>query len=400
MPTLLRIPEIASGATHATLQAWTKKSGDSVAAGECLAEIETDKAVVELVAEHEGTLGRLFVEAGAEVPIGEAIGELLAPGEKAAEPAAVASTAPSAEPASVKPEALTESEPGNRLRVSPIARRLAREFNVDLAALKGSGPHGRILRRDVEAARTARPSVAAQPRYAQPAPIPADQAFREVPHSAMRRTIARRLAESKASVPHFYLTARCRVDRLLELRGQVNGVASRKVSINDFVVRAVALALKEVPQANVAWTDAAMRHFSTADVSVAVSVEGGLFTPVVRGADAKSLTAISEEISDFAERARDGKLAPDEYQGGSISVSNLGMFGVEEFTAIVNPPQAAILAVGAVRPEVVADGDAMRVANLMSCTLSVDHRAIDGALAAKWLGCFKRLVENPFLLLI
>jgi len=417
MAILLRMPEVAANATHATLQSWTRREGEAIAVGDCVAEIETDKAVVELNADATGVLGRQLVAAGQEVEVGAPIGVLLVDGESAVDidaliaaaggaPAAAAAAAATAFAA--VPAAAAVSAPAAapaRIFASPLARRLASQRGIDLATLHGSGPNGRIVKRDVENAApataeaqpSAAPVTAATPTA--PAGAPA-AAFTEVPHSNMRRTIARRLSESKATIPHFYLAADCRMEKLLALRAQVNAQAPRKISVNDFIVRAVAVALREVPQANVGWTDGAMRHYHQADVAVAVSTDTGLITPIVRAADQKPLSVISAEIADLAARARAGQLRPDEYQGGSFSVSNLGMFGVSEFSAIINPPQAAILAVGATQAVPVVDDGEVRAGQVMRCTLSADHRAIDGALAAQWLAAFKRLVENPLSMLI
>lgn len=426
MATLLRMPEVAANATHAVLIAWTRKEGDAVAVGDCIAEIETDKATVELNAESAGTLGRTLVKAGQEVEVGAPIGVLLTNGETHAEIDALIASAsgitisrgPAPVVASPSPAEAAAVTPAQRIFASPLARRVAGLRNVDLSTLTGSGPNGRIVRRDVEGA--AADSDAATPTSASPAthisaphptqaeaiPKNAPQAittstgYTEIPHTGMRRTIARRLTESKTTVPHFYLTADCQVDRLLALRAEINAGAARKISVNDFVVRAVAVALRDIPGANVAWTETALRQFDAVDVSVAVSTESGLITPIVRAADTKSLSTISSEIASLAERARAGQLQPDEYQGGSISVSNLGMYGVSEFTAIINPPQAAILAVGAAQPMPVARDGEVSVATIMRCTLSVDHRAIDGALAAQWLAAFRSLMENPLSMLV
>ncbi len=408
MATLLRMPEVAANSTHATLSAWTRQEGDTVAAGDCLAEIETDKAVVEFNAETAGVLGRLLVQAGQEVEVGAPIAVLLAQGEAATDvdallQAAGAAAAPMAAPvqqsAAHVSAAVTAAatNAGERLRASPLARRLAAQRGIALAGLAGSGPNGRIVKIDIERAGSQASAVAP----AAPLPAPAGAAgYSEVPHSNMRRTIARRLAESKSTVPHFYLSVDCRMERLLALRAEVNAGASRKISVNDFIVRAVAVALREVPQANVGWTDSAMRQYQQADIAVAVSTDTGLITPIVRAADCKTLSQISAEIADLAARARNGQLRPEEYQGGSMSVSNLGMYGVGEFAAIINPPQAAILAVGASQQQPVVDNGELRVGTVMRCTLSVDHRAIDGALAAQWLAAFQRAIEAPLSMLV
>jgi pyruvate dehydrogenase E2 component (dihydrolipoamide acetyltransferase) len=280
-----------------------------------------------------------------------------------------------------------------------LARRLAKQRGIDLNTLIGTGPNGRIVKRDIEAVSAV---VVSSPVMAQPSTVSPSTLgdYNEVPHSGMRRTIARRLTESKSTIPHFYLSVDCRMDRLMSLRSDINTAMPRKISVNDFIVRAVAVALSEVPQANVSWTENAMRQYTQADIAVAVSTDFGLITPIVRAADRKSLSMISQEIADLAARARASQLRPDEYQGGSFSVSNLGMFGVSEFSAIINPPQAAILAVGVTQQVPVVEDGAVKIASVMRCTLSVDHRAIDGALAAHWLAAFKRLLENPLSMLI
>ena len=414
MATLLRMPEVAANATHATLAAWSKKEGEPIAAGDCLAEVETDKAIVEISADSAGVMGQWLVPAGQEVEVGAPIAVLLAAGEAAADvqallqAAGAVATAPAAAAASavsgtLAPAATTAQASGDRLRASPLARRLASQRGVDLSRLQGSGPGGRIVKIDVERAQVAAPAPASAPVAAAPAAAPAGSgasAFTEVPHSSMRRTIARRLAESKSTIPHFYLTVECRMERLLALRMEINASASRKISVNDFIVRAVAVALREVPQANVGWTDTAMRQYAQADVAVAVSTDTGLITPIVRAADRKTLSQISAEIADLAARARAGQLRPEEYQGGSFSVSNLGMHGVGAFSAIINPPQAAILAVGASQQKPVVENGELKVGTVMACTLSVDHRAIDGALAAQWLAAFQRAIEAPLSMLI
>lgn len=412
MATLLRMPEVAANATHAVLAAWNKQVGDAVAVGEVLADIESEKAVVELAADEAGTIGQLIVAAGQEVEVGAPIAVLLAPGETMADasallatPAGAAAPEPVQDAAAVVEQraATPAAAPAGRVFASPLARRLARERGIDLAACIGTGPNGRIVKRDVEAARPAAASAApAASTTSAAASVAAAAAYREIPHSAMRRTIAKRLTESKSSIPHFYLTVDCRMDALLALRTGMNAAsaaaATRKISVNDFIVRAAALALHEVPEANVGWTDSAMRHYASADIAVAVSTDNGLITPIVRNAEAKSLRTISAEVADLAARARAGQLQPHEYQGGSFSISNLGMHGVDEFSAIINPPQAAILAVGATRQVPVVENGALAVGAVMRCTLSVDHRAIDGALAAQWLSAFRRAIESPLAL--
>jgi len=410
MATLLRMTEVAANATHATLAAWSKQPGDAFAVGDPLADVETDKAVVELTAESSGVMGAQLVQAGQEVAVGAPIAVLLAPGETDADAQALLQTVdaqpavPAAQSANGESAALavamtaTSAPQQERIFASPVARRLGAQHGIDLSRLQGSGPRGRIVKVDVERALTAAPAMAS----AQPT-ANAAAAVTETPHSGVRRTIARRLTESKSTIPHFYLKAACRMERLLALRAEINATANssgRKISVNDFIIRAVAVALREVPEANVGWTDTAMRHYSQADIAVAVSTDSGLITPIVRGAECKSLAQISAEIADLAARAKAGKLKPEEYQGGSFSVSNLGMYGVDEFSAIINPPQAAILAVGAAQSQPVVEDGELKAGMVMHCTLSVDHRAIDGALAAQWLAAFRRVIEAPLSLLI
>jgi pyruvate dehydrogenase E2 component (dihydrolipoamide acetyltransferase) len=403
MAKIIKMPEIAANATSAVIAQWAKAEGDTIGVGECLADIETEKAVIEYTVEEAGVLGKILAPTGKDIEVGTPIAILFEVGEQDVDiaallaqaggvPAQPAQSAPSAAaPAGAAPAA---GDAGERVFASPLARRLAQERGTPLAELTGSGPHGRIVRRDVDAAVTQPPLQAAA------APVLADATFVEVPHTGMRRTIARRLAESKATIPHFYLSADCRMDKLLALRAEINANAPRKISVNDFIVKAVAAALQAVPDMNAGWTDTALRKYARADICVAVSTDGGLITPVVRDAGAKTLSAISAEIADLAARARQGTLAPDEYQGGSFTVSNLGMFGVREFSAIINPPQAAILAVGAtLQQPVVVDGQ-LAVAQVMKVSLSVDHRAVDGALAAQWLAAFQRHIENPLSALI
>jgi pyruvate dehydrogenase E2 component (dihydrolipoamide acetyltransferase) len=399
MATLLRMPEVAANATHARLAGWHKKEGEAVAVGDCLADVETDKAVIELSAEVGGVVGKLLVAAGEEVEVGAPIAVLLAAGEPDVD---VATSAAAARGSAPSPMQAAPENPAGRVFASPLARRLGEQRGIDLASLRGSGPNGRIVKRDVDAASAIGQAVTSAPArqpgaVAVEAPSPA---YREVPHSNMRRTIARRLFESKSTIPHFYLGADCRMDRLLALRAEINAAAPRKISVNDFIVRAVAVALRDVPGANVGWTETAMRHYAHADIAVAVSTDTGLLTPIVRNADSKPLSVISAEIADLAARARAGQLRPEEYQGGGFSVSNLGMYGVAEFSAIINPPQAAILAVGATQQLPVVDSGVLAVGTVMRCTLSVDHRAIDGALAGEWLAAFKHVIETPLAMLV
>ena len=412
MATLICMPEVAANATQVTLQTWIKKVGEVVAVGDCLAEIETDKAIVEFNADRAGVMGPTLIQAGQEVEVGSPIGVLLDVGETSVNVSALLAKTgdnasvpqlpnPSTSEPAAPPTLLSGSKvtPSHRVFVSPLARRLAKQRGIDLNTLIGSGPNGRIVKRDIEAGSAV---VVSSPVMAQPSTVSPSTLgdYTEVPHSGMRRTIARRLTESKSTIPHFYLSVDCRMDRLMSLRSEINTAMPRKISVNDFIVRTVAVALREVPQANVGWTENAMRQYTQADIAIAVSTDFGLITPIVRAADRKSLSMISQEIADLAERARASQLRPDEYQGGSFSVSNLGMFGVSEFSAIINPPQAAILAVGMTQQVPVVEDGAVKIASVMRCTLSVDHRAIDGALAAQWLAAFKRLLENPLSMLI
>ncbi len=443
MAHLIKLPSVAADTSGGNLHQWLKKEGDKVAVGDALAEIETEKAIVEINAEHAGVLGRIVVQAGvASVPINTVIGVLLADGDDAsaidralaehggaataapaaaAEPVAataskVAATPPAAAPAAAgtpaagtpaagspaaasaaagSPAASSSAAvPGGRLFASPLARRLAAQWHVDLLGVTGTGPHGRIVRRDVEAARDRAPVAAAPSAAGRPA-------ARRVPHTGMRRAIARRLTESKQNVPHFYLSVDCRMDALLALRAQANHGGAVKLSVNDFIVRAAALALREVPEVNVSWHEDAIEYHAGADISVAVATDGGLVTPIVRDADVKSLSAIAGEIVELAGRAKINRLKPEEFTGGSLTVSNLGMYGISQFAAIINPPQAAILAVGAAeRRPVVNEAGELVAATVMTVTLSADHRAVDGAVGARWLAALRTLIENPVRILL
>lgn len=425
MAHLIKLPSVAADTSGGTLHQWLKKEGDTVAVGDALAEIETEKAIVEINAEQAGVLGRIVVQAGAaSVPVNTVIGVLLAQGEDAsvidralaeagavAQPAAAAVAAPAAAVpagsaaasalagAAAAPQAPaaagSASIPGGRLFASPLARRLAAQWHVDLLGVTGTGPHGRIVRRDVEAARDRAP-------VATPATSLAGRpASRRVPHTGMRRAIARRLTESKQHVPHFYLTLDCRMDALLALRAQANQGGTVKLSVNDFIVRAAALALREVPEVNASWHDDAVEYHAGADISVAVATDGGLVTPIVRDADVKPLSAIAGEIVELAGRAKINRLKPEEFTGGSLTVSNLGMYGISQFAAIINPPQAAILAVGAAEKRPVVDSDGqLAAATVMTVTLSADHRVVDGAVGARWLAAFRTLIENPVRILL
>jgi pyruvate dehydrogenase E2 component (dihydrolipoamide acetyltransferase) len=428
MATVVRMPSVLAGATAAAIAHWLVAIGDSVSVGTPLAEIETEKALVEYAAEEEGVVGRLVLGEGESAEVGEPIAVLLAAGESDAEVEAVlAGPAPAAlpEPASASaavaaaPAAAAEPanghQGGGRIFASPLVRKLAGQRGIDLVGLAGTGPNGRIVRRDLERylAASAAPSApgagAAAGQQAERAPV-RDSALQAaqtgghgttaagdtlIPHTPMRRAIARRLTESKATVPHFYLTAECAVDELLALRARINETSAVKVSVNDFVIAAVAAAFGDVPEANVTWTDEGLLQHRHIDISIAVATDSGLVTPVLRGVQEMRLSAIARGSADLARRARDRKLRQHEIEGGSFAVSNLGMYGTAEFSAIINPPQSAILAVGAARQQPVVVDGALAVATVMRCTLSVDHRAIDGALAARWLAAFSARLENP-----
>ena len=477
MAAVVRMPSVLAGATEAAIAHWLVAPGDAVTVGTPIAEIETEKALVEYAAEQAGVIGRLVLGEGDTGEIGDPIAVLVSAGEGDADidaalgvasPAAPATAtapaavngAPSVAPAVATAPAVTAAravavEPaaatalpvnGGRIFASPLVRKLAGERGIGLAGLAGTGPNGRIVRRDLErfiaagtaapagpggsAAATGAPGPAAGPAAAAPAPAPASGAMagresepaivREsavgpgpaasggtassggtlIPHTPMRRAIARRLTESKATVPHFYLTAEPVVDELLALRKRVNESSPARVSVNDFVIAAVAAAFGDVPEANVTWSEDGLIAYRSVDISIAVATEGGLVTPVLRGVEGKRLSAIARESAALAQRARDRTLRQHELEGGTFAVSNLGMYGTVEFSAIINPPQSGILAVGAATPQpVVADG-AVVPATVMRCTLSVDHRAIDGTLAARWLAAFASRLENPLSALV
>ncbi|MFZ8758887.1 dihydrolipoamide acetyltransferase family protein [Microbacterium sp. HMH0099] len=446
MAEIVRMPEVLAGASEAAVQSWLVSEGDEISVGQPIAEIETDKAIVELMAESAGTVSRLLVPAGESVSVGEAIialrgadedtgaidaalahaGGAAAPAAAEAEPTsaplvddpdtagAEAPEASAPESAPAQPESRTTGE-GRRIFATPLVRRLAHAEGVDIAGVEGTGPNGRIVRRDLEhhleqrgtrapgaeAPTVPTPSDPNPATPKAPASAPDDTlGYRDVPLDRMRRAIARRLTESKSSVPHFYLTADCRVDAMLALRAQVNEAAPRKTSLNDFVVKAVAMALVEVPEANAIWNGDSVRVFDGVSISVAVAIDGGLTTPTLRDVHRSSLTEVSASIADLAERGRAGRLKQHELEGGSFSVSNLGMYGTTEFSAILNPPQSGILAVGAARPMPVVTDGALQVATVMTVTLSADHRVLDGAVAAQWLAAFQRRIENPLSILI
>ncbi|MFF3462393.1 dihydrolipoamide acetyltransferase family protein [Streptomyces sp. NPDC001984] len=426
MAEILRMPEVAANTTEAILESWNVGLNAPYAAGDTIVTVETEKAAVDVEAESDGVLLRLLVEAGTTVAVGTPIAVWGAPDESASEADALvaslgmgaapvtASTAlasapeePAAPAGTVAPEP-TEAARDNieRIFASPLARRLARELGVDLNAVVGSGPHGRIRRSDVEAA-VARP---AEPEETLPAKAGAevqsigtsavDPRWVDVPNTRMRAAIARRLTESKQNTPHFYLRARARVDALLELRQQINAGQGVKVSINDLLVKAIASAHVGVPAMNVQWNDTSIRHFSDVDIAVAVATDGGLVTPVIRGVDSLSMSRVATATKDLIARAKERRLRQDELEGGTITITNLGMYGTEDFAAIINPPQAAILAVGAVRQESVVEEGAVTIASVLRLTLAVDHRSVDGATAAEWMKAFVDVLEHPLRILL
>ncbi len=434
MATNILMPALSPTMTEGTLARWLKKEGEQVRAGDVIAEIETDKATMEVEAVDEGVLSKILVPDGtAGVKVNDPIAVLTEDGEEAAVPApqAPAAQAPVAAPAmAAAPAPMANGHDTDRIFASPLARRMAKQANIDLSSMKGSGPNGRIVRADIEAkqssgtAQPARIEAQAGAREAEAAPQPLQQARPEgkpaskpaaapvtaphqlVPNSTMRKVIAKRLLESHQLVPNFYVTMDIEIDALLKLRADLNarspkeGPGAFKLSVNDLVIKATAAALRRVPRVNASYTEDATILYDDIDISVAVSMPDGLITPIVRKADQKGLAAISNEMKDLGARAKSGKLKPEEFQGGSFSISNLGMFGVKQFTAIINPPQAAILAVGAGEKRPVVKDGALAVATVMTCTLSVDHRVADGALGAEWMAAFKSIVEDPLSLML
>jgi pyruvate dehydrogenase E2 component (dihydrolipoamide acetyltransferase) len=432
MPIEILMPALSPTMTEGNVTKWLKREGEEVHSGDVLAEIETDKATMEFEAVDDGRLGKILVPDGAQgIKVNQPIALLLGEGEDASAlekldvSAPQTVTAPPEQPpakARSAPEAPPAPARGNgRIFASPLARRMAQQAGLDLAAITGSGPQGRVVKADIEAALSAdrgapaitRPVVQPQPApLAAPAAAPAlskervlalagNPPYTERPLTAMRRVIARRLTESKQTVPHFYLTVDCEIDELLKFRAELNGKSDAyRISVNDFVIRAAALALRQVPAANASWSDEAILLWDTVDIAVAVALEDGLITPIVKSADRKGLATIANETKDLAARARAGKLKLEEFQGGTFSISNLGMFGVRDFAAVINPPQGGILAVGAGEQRPVVKNGALAIATVMSCTLSCDHRAVDGAVGAQFLGAFKKLVEDPLTMLL
>jgi pyruvate dehydrogenase E2 component (dihydrolipoamide acetyltransferase) len=461
MPTNILMPALSPTMEKGNLAKWLKKEGDQIKSGDVIAEIETDKATMEVEAVDEGVLAKIVVPEGtADVPVNDVIAVIAGEGEdaKAVGAAGAAPTAKKADekpkdeapkqeekaapaPASTNgsgqrapqaaatpaPQPQAQTNGAGRVFASPLARRMAKEGGLDLAAIQGSGPHGRIVERDVKAAieggtaKKAQPGApAAQPGAPAPKLAPAGMSddivkkmfepgsFEEVPHDGMRKTIARRLTEAKQTIPHFYLTVDCDIDALLKLREQVNASAQKdkdgkpafKVSVNDMVIKALALALVRTPGSNVTFTENSMLHHKHADISVAVAIPGGLITPVIRKADLLTLSGIANAMKDFAARAKDRKLKPEEYQGGTSAVSNLGMYGIKDFVAVINPPQSSIIAVGMGEKRAVVKNGEIVIGNVMSVTISCDHRAMDGAKGAELIAAFKQLIENPMGMLV
>jgi pyruvate dehydrogenase E2 component (dihydrolipoamide acetyltransferase) len=451
MPTNILMPALSPTMEKGNLAKWLKKEGDKVKSGDVIAEIETDKATMEVEAVDEGTIAKIVVPEGTQdVAVNDVIAVLAGEGEdvKAAAGAAAASappkvaaaaeappaakSAPAAAPApkaaapavaASTPQATPSAPQTNghaRIFSSPLARRLAREAGIELARINGSGPHGRVIARDVEEAKSGKglkapaaapagaPSIAPSMSDKQIRALYEDGSYEVIPHDGMRRTIAQRLTASVQTIPHFYLTMDCNIGLLVEAREQINAAAPKdkdgkpayKLSVNDFVIKALALALQRIPNANVSWTDGGMLKHKHSDVGVAVAMPGGLITPIIRKADTKPVSVISAEMKDFAARARARKLKPEEYQGGTSAVSNLGMYGIKDFTAVINPPHATILAVGAGEERPIVKHGKIEVAQIMSVTMSCDHRAVDGALGAELLGAFKMLIENPVMMVV
>jgi pyruvate dehydrogenase E2 component (dihydrolipoamide acetyltransferase) len=437
MPINILMPALSPTMEKGKLAKWLKKEGDQVKSGDVIAEIETDKATMEVEAVDEGTLGRIFVAEGTDdVAVNTPIAVILSEGEDASaikdgKPASQAKAPPPAPPAKGNggeaapaaakvPSARPPSIPGEkaqngRVFASPLAKRLAKERNVDIAKLKGSGPHGRVVARDIAASKPVA-AAAATGVSALAAAMP-DEAilklyepgtYETVPHDNMRKVIASRLMQAKQTIPHFYLTIACGLDELLAVREKLNAHAPLgkdkapewKLSVNDFIIKSMALALQRVPDANATWTEAGMLKHRHSDVGVAVAIEGGLFTPIIRKAETKTLTQISAEMKDLAGRARKRRLAPHEYQGGTTAISNLGMYGIREFSAVINPPHSSILAVGAGEKRAMVEGDSVVVKTMMTVTLSCDHRAVDGALGAELLRAFKTYIEDPAMMLV
>ena len=433
MPVKIFLPALSPTMTEGTLAKWLKNEGDTVNSGDILAEVETDKATMEIEAIDDGRLGRILVSEGTEgIPVNTPIAIILEKGEAdsvlsdldeiSSEGSAdikipiqndqniseVHKEQPGQSVGNINSEkkqtiGSLNTNKNDRIFVSPLARRMAEQSDLDLSKISGTGPNGRIVKADIETALRSRTQTELQVS----SPLADDSqslvagSFTKTPNTNMRKIIARRLTESKQNIPHFYLSIDCEIDSLLQVRKELNDRSnSYNLSINDFIIRASAIALQKVPRANASWTDDATIFHKQADISVAVAIEGGLITPIISSAESKGLVLISDEVKDLTNRARSGALKPEEYQGGSFSVSNLGMYGVKEFAAVINPPQAAILAVGVGNKRPVVKNDALAIASIMNCTLSCDHRVVDGAVGAQWLEVFKGLIEDPLTMLL
>jgi pyruvate dehydrogenase E2 component (dihydrolipoyllysine-residue acetyltransferase) len=433
MPIEILMPALSPTMTEGNLAKWVKKEGEEVHSGDVLAEIETDKATMEFEAVDDGRIGKILVPEGAQgIRVNQPIALLLGEGEDASalatfsatasQPAAVSAPPAAPEPAAAAQPMAPPPRGGNgRIFASPLARRMAQQAGLDLTTLTGSGPQGRIIKADIEAAvsaaRATPPGAPPRPEVAlpmPPAPVSAgvltkervlalagNPPYTERPLTAMRRVIARRLTESKQTVPHFYLSVDCEIDELLKIRAELNAKSDAyRISVNDFVIRAAAIALRQVPAANASWSDDAILLWDSVDIAVAVALEDGLITPIVKNADRKGLATIASETKDLTARARAGKLKLEEFQGGTFSISNLGMFGVRDFAAVINPPHGGILAIGQGEQRPVVKNGTLSIATMMSCTLSCDHRAVDGAVGAQFLAAFKKLVEDPLTMLL
>jgi pyruvate dehydrogenase E2 component (dihydrolipoamide acetyltransferase) len=452
MPINILMPALSPTMEKGNLARWLKKEGDKVKSGDVIAEIETDKATMEVEAVDEGTLAKIVVPEGTQdVAVNDVIAVLAGDGEDvkaagagaasappkaaqapeapaaakptpapAAAPAAKAATPPAAAPAPQAAAPAPQTNGHARIFSSPLARRLAKEAGIELARINGSGPHGRVIARDVEGAKSGKglkapsaapsgaPVIAPSMSDQQIRALYEDGSYEVIPHDGMRRTIAQRLTASVQTIPHFYLTMDCNIGLLVEAREQINAGAPKdkdgkpayKLSVNDFVIKALALALQRIPNANVSWTEGGMLKHKHSDVGVAVAMPGGLITPIIRKAETKPVSVISAEMKDFAARARARKLKPEEYQGGTTAVSNLGMYGIKDFTAVINPPHATILAVGAGEERPIVKNGKIEIAQIMSVTMSCDHRAVDGALGAELIGAFKLLIENPVMMVV
>lgn len=417
------MPALSPTMTEGTLAKWLKSEGDKISSGDIIAEIETDKATMEVEAVDDGILAKIIVPAGTQnVAVNNIIAILAEEGEDTSSISLADKTTVSKQPQKMIAEEanieqktsssdykITNSNSSERVFASPLARRLAKEAGIDLSKIKGSGPHGRIIKEDLK--KIEKSNLQKQTTSISKTPATVDEnvqyniygmAYKAQPNNNIRKVVAKRLSESKQTVPHFYLTIECILDNLLNARKELNDKAGGafKLSVNDFIIKAAAMALKSYPAANVSWTDDAVLQYLKADISVAVSTPNGLITPIVKSAEDKGLKAISNEVKDLATRARDGKLKPEEFQGGSFTVSNLGMYGVKEFAAIINPPQGCILAIGAGEEQAVVINGKIEIKTVMRCTLSVDHRCVDGAVGAEYLQIFKQYIENPVSMLV